>query len=227
MSPKKKDEYKLNKDFYKGENAEFYANSGWMKRNQLKTAGRVYDLLYNEAIYDPNKYPQQSSENMLLDLGCGNGYSSEIFEDQDFRVVGLDISFNMLQYNIKQFGGHGVGKPNQRNPVLVNGLIEALPYRENSFDVIISISAFNFIIDEQMDHAERLKRIKDTAEQIFSVLKPHGRVVIEFYPSKADLDIYLKGFKKYFMGGLIIDNPGLRKEQKFMILRSLKENASK
>ena len=61
----------------------------------------------------------------ILDIGCGNGLSSGF----DCFVVGIDPSIELL-------------KLNKRNTKLLSAA-EALPFKDNSFDYVISITAIH------------------------------------------------------------------------------------
>jgi ubiquinone/menaquinone biosynthesis C-methylase UbiE len=204
MVPKKES---LDREFYFGEKAEFYAKSKWMARNQMKSTRRALGLLEDSRI--GGILPKSSKNLIVLDLGCGSGFSSQIIEEEGFHLIGLDNSFDMLQQNIEKTA------PYKRN--LVCGMIEALPFRKKSFDVMISISAFNFILDKK-HQKEKKKILKKVTNTLHEILESGGRVIIEFYPKKVDIPLYMESLKQYFEGGLVIDNPNQRKEQKFLIL---------
>ncbi len=87
----------------------------------------------------------------LLDIGCGTGVNS----DFDCKVIGIDSSIELLKLN--------------KNKNKINGIGESLPFRDNSFDIIISITAIhNF--DDIKKGINEMKRVgKD--KFIFSILK--------------------------------------------------------
>ena len=205
MTPRKE---ALDREFYFGEKAEFYAKSKWMARNQMKSTRRALELLEDSRI---GGLLEKSPENTLvMDLGCGSGFSTHILESNGFHTIGLDNSFDMLVNNLEK------SAPHKRN--LVCGLIEALPFRNNTFDCMISISAFNFILENVLPR-EKKKRLIEVTQKLFETLNNSGRSVIEFYPNKEDIPLYLESLKKGFEGGMVVDHPNLRKEQKFLILR--------
>ena len=61
----------------------------------------------------------------LLDVGCGTGISS----DFDCSVIGIDLSIGLLKQN--------------KNNKKVLGIAESLPFKDNSFDYIVSITALH------------------------------------------------------------------------------------
>lgn len=86
----------------------------------------------------------------LLDVGCGTGISS----DFDCKVIGVDPSIKSLNKNKK---------------IKINSVAEKLPFKDNTFDFVISITAIhNFSSIEKS--LEEMKRVgKD--KFVFSVLK--------------------------------------------------------
>jgi len=92
----------------------------------------------------------------LLDVGGGTGrVSSALLTDVDDIVI-ADVSMGML----KQM------PPATLKPV--RSISESLPFPSNFFDRVIMVDALHHV----MDHAT-------TAREMFRVLKPGGRIVIE------------------------------------------------
>ncbi|MBI2932346.1 MAG: methyltransferase domain-containing protein [Planctomycetes bacterium] len=89
----------------------------------------------------------------VLDLGCGRGMDAHVASllvGAKGQVVGLDLTFAML------------GRP-RRNLRFVQGDIESLPFRNGSFDVVLSNGALNLVPD------------KDRAfDEVFRVLRRGG-----------------------------------------------------
>ncbi len=67
----------------------------------------------------------------VLDVGCGTGLSSLLFTCQKF---GIDPAFELLQQ----------AKP--RMPV-VQGVAEQLPFRDNSFEIVVCLTALHNFTD--------------------------------------------------------------------------------
>ena len=91
-----------------------------------------------------------SKNTKILDVGCGTGISS----DFGCFVIGIDPSFGLLGYN---------------KHLKILGAAEALPFKDNSFDYVISItSVHNF--NDIMQSIREIRRV-GKKNFVFSVLK--------------------------------------------------------
>ena len=118
-----------------------------------------YDRLYGEeqrmkiGIIKQNLKIKE--KDLLLDVGCGTGLSS----DFSCKVIGIDPSMELILQN------------NKENKILAKA--ENLPFKDKSFDKIISISSMhNF--DDFKEGMKEIKRVgkKDFA---FSILKKSSK----------------------------------------------------
>ncbi|MEM4254582.1 MAG: methyltransferase domain-containing protein [Candidatus Woesearchaeota archaeon] len=89
----------------------------------------------------------------VLDVGCGTGLSSLLFNCQKF---GVDPTFELLQ------------QAKQRMPV-VQGVAEQLPFQDNSFDIVVCLTALHNFTDPQRALLE-MKRVC-TGKFAISILK--------------------------------------------------------
>jgi len=93
----------------------------------------------------------------LLDLGCGYGEKSNIFNQIGFEVTGIDADpqricnakNNYSDVNFKQYK-----------------FVDKLPFDSNSFDLIFSCSVFQYI-----EHESIIKECK-------RILKPNGGIIL-------------------------------------------------
>jgi ubiquinone/menaquinone biosynthesis C-methylase UbiE len=95
----------------------------------------------------------------VLDAGCGTGVFTVDFLIAGVHVVGLDISAPMLNVARK--------KATDTAFVAVQGDMRHLPFRNESFDKAVSITALEFIADA-----------KSAIDELFRVTKPGGLVVV-------------------------------------------------
>jgi demethylmenaquinone methyltransferase/2-methoxy-6-polyprenyl-1,4-benzoquinol methylase len=98
-----------------------------------------------------------SSDDLVLDIGCGTGVLEEKFAP-DANVVGIDLSDEMLEIaRSKHLSGFNA---------LILGDAERLPFSSGSFDKVLSCYAVKYC------------DLNKFVAQTFRVLKPGGRLVI-------------------------------------------------
>ncbi|MDR3560265.1 MAG: class I SAM-dependent methyltransferase [Negativicutes bacterium] len=96
-----------------------------------------------------------------LDIGCGTGiYTNELCE-AGARVVGVDISPEMLDIAAENNKQHG------DNVSFSVADAAELPYDDNSFDLVTSISAMEFY-----------EKPRESLQEMYRVLKPGGHMVV-------------------------------------------------
>ncbi|MFX1430947.1 MAG: class I SAM-dependent methyltransferase [Promethearchaeota archaeon] len=205
-------------DDYIEDKAEEYDSSKWMERNQKRTTSLTIKYLFDEKLNGDNgNGVEMGKPYLILDLGCGTGYSSEILLQNNFRVVGIDIISDMLS------------KARDKKRILQGSKlleliladINFLPIRLNSVDHIISISSYNFITYGLQNFGEKVKLLNDTGKYLNSVLKQNGRIIIEFYPKD---DNELKMFKNSFTnngfeGFMVKSKANQKAGQTFLLLK--------
>ena len=203
---------------YINDKADEYNNSRWMERNQKRATMLSIKYLFDEKINDSEADGIQIGDSsLILDLGCGTGFSSETLIENGFNVIGVDILPDMLlkarekKKNLKY----------KRFLMLVLADINFLPIRANKIDNIISISAYNFIIHGKENYGEKVKLLNDTAKYLSKILKRDGRIIIEFYPKDdQELTIFNNSFTKNgFEGFMVKSNPKQKSGQTFLLLK--------
>jgi ubiquinone/menaquinone biosynthesis C-methylase UbiE len=97
----------------------------------------------------------------VLDIGTGTAnYLLELAE-MGLDCTGLDIGFNMLSRAREKSNALGLGLK------LVTADSEHLPYHHGSFDLVISVTAFEFFPDPVR-----------SVEEMMRVCRPGGRIVV-------------------------------------------------
>lgn len=144
-------------------------------------------------------------DSLVLDTGCGSGFSMESSLAVTEKVFGFDISQELLLVAKRK------GIKN-----LVRADFESIPFRENVFDAIISVSAIQwFNPKDEHDVKDHYSLI---AKGFFRLLKSGGKAGLQFYPAtEREWEIAVKCFKKLF-GGYIIEEGDGRKRKRYLIL---------
>ena len=100
------------------------------------------------------KHIEIKPEFRLLDVGCGTGISTKLFK---CHTTGIDPSFDLLKQN---------------DLPAVQGVAESLPFKDSSFDIVISLTAIQNFFDIEKALLEINRVAKDI--MIISVLKGVG-----------------------------------------------------
>ena len=119
----------------------------------------------------------QKSES-VLDLGVGTGAvaaKAAARVGPMGKVMGLDISPDMLAVATQQMATHGL-----TNVELLEGRAERIPAEGNSFDVVLSSLSFMYVIDRAA-----------AAREVARVLRPGGRFVAAVWGGAGTCDIVL------------------------------------
>ena len=110
----------------------------------------------------------------LLDAGCGTGLLFEYISNLNFSnlhrelgYIGLDISWKMLM----QFYNKNKRLNYRTNSSLILGDIENLPFREDRFDLIFSITSLQNLHDIKKGLKELIRVGKENAVLKLSILR--------------------------------------------------------
>jgi ubiquinone/menaquinone biosynthesis C-methylase UbiE len=155
-------------------------------RRQYDALAAIYDQRWSWYISNTLSFLKTwvnfSASDRILDIACGTGEFERLIinEHPAQQIVGIDISEEMLAVAQQKLYSY----PNISFQV---GSASALPFPEQTFDVIVSANSFHYFDDPIIALAE-IKR----------VLKPDGKVIIldwckDFLLCRG-LDIALKWF---------------------------------
>ncbi len=95
----------------------------------------------------------------ILDAGCGTGVFTLDILSIGSKVIGLDISLPMLIHAGKKLKGYSF-------QIVLSDMLN-LPFRENSFDKVVSVTALEFI-----------ENAKGAVEELFRVTQKGGCIVV-------------------------------------------------
>jgi 18S rRNA (guanine1575-N7)-methyltransferase len=184
-------------DYFRDEILEQYATSKSIMKIQVKMTLRALEILN-----------LKKKEALILDAGTGPGFTAMYLNEVGYKTVAIDIIPEFLNYyDIKEL-----------NPIASD--MSFSPFRPNSFDAIISISALQWIF-RNINNKEMQSLLKSLSKSFFQILKPFSQAIIQFYPkNKEIMETIGKVFTENntFHGNFIIDNPNNPKKRKIYLL---------
>ncbi|MBU5557621.1 MAG: class I SAM-dependent methyltransferase [Candidatus Aenigmatarchaeota archaeon] len=181
--------------YWTGEEAAKYDRSSSIKKTQEEMTQHIMMEL---------ELPPRS---LVLDVGCGTGFSMKVIEQFGCLPIGIDVSVEML----KLAKAKGMR-------LLVRGDWRNLPFRENSLDALISVSTLQWISGKTMEDVKR--QYKKIATESNRVLKSRGKAGIQFYPAtSAEFELVKKAFKGAAFGGHVTEEGSGKKLKRYLILQ--------
>lgn len=138
-----------------------------MSKRHFNAQAKKYDE--KEIVYY-SKFPKVSCRDVakrlekysfekLLDVGCGTGFMIELLKKQkDAQYHGLDLSPEMIKVAKSKF---------HESVHLVVGTADALPYDDNSFDVVCCVQSFH-----HYPYPEK------AMNEAYRILKPGGLYIL-------------------------------------------------
>ena len=110
-----------------------------------------------------------------LDLGCGTGNYTLELERRGFDVIGLDASEGMLK----------IARSKGLN--CIKGNAYSLPFPDETFDLVLSVTMFEFIHEPEK-----------VLQEVYRVLKPGGEILIGTMNGKSSWFLF-KRLKSLFV----------------------------
>lgn len=188
--------------FYNDERVRKYATSSRMAEIQMQLCERAIELLC---------LPEDETC-QILDIGCGTGLSGSVISDQGHHWVGIDISQAML--NLAKEDDEMDGD------LILNDMGQGLPFKAGTFDGAVSISALQWLCNEDMSCHNFRRRLSKFFTSLYVCLARNARAVLQFYPEnkkQADI-IHKQATAAGFFGGLLIDYPNSSKAKKHYLV---------
>ena len=103
---------------------------------------------------------RRNNVSVIFDLGCGAGRHCVYLAQQEFGIVGIDLSKASLK-----IAKEWIRKERLPNVQLVRGVMTHVPFKDNCFDAVISVSVIH--------HAMKSDIIR-TIEEIHRILRAGG-----------------------------------------------------
>jgi len=154
---------------YDAEGSAAYARSSRVQTIQAELTEEALDFLK----LDENSL----GTNIILDLGCGSGVSTAVASN-DF-VFGLDVSYDMLlQAREIDLEDSMTSKLN----LMHRDMALNLPFRNQSVDGIISISALQWLLVSNNKFDDPQRKLVNLFRESLRVLRVGSKAVFQFYP---------------------------------------------
>ncbi|KAK6362736.1 hypothetical protein TWF730_000192 [Orbilia blumenaviensis] len=187
--------------FYNDTESRKYTTSSRIQNIQASMTNRALELLGLE------------TPSLILDIGCGSGLSGEILSEGDppHTWIGMDISPSMLAVALdREVDGD----------LLLGDMGQGLPFRAGSFDAAISISAIQWLCNEDEKGVDPKTRLSRFFDSLYACLKRDGKAVCQFYPrddKQRDM-ICSAAIKAGFGAGLLEDDPETKNKKLYLVL---------
>jgi len=138
-------------------------------KDPYRNISRIYDRIFdnmNKGLKLVGIKMFRPSKGMnILDVGCGTGSHLELYQRYGCNLYGLDLSPSMLEFARKRLGN---------NAQLDLGNATDMPYKDNKFDLVISMLALHEMTPETRQRV---------LSEIQRVLKEDGHILlIDFHP---------------------------------------------
>lgn len=156
---------------YSAGEAKRYENSVRMETTQRALADRALQLLDL-----PAGVPA-----LLLDAGCGTGYSGRPLEKAGHTWIGVDVSLNMLK------SARALRRRTGPAAVVAGDLGSGLPFRScGAFDGCVSISAVQWLCHATRADHDPHRRVAKFFSALRAVLAAGARAVLQLYPEQTE-----------------------------------------
>lgn len=189
--------YEKVSDYFQGKTLSWYARSKSIMRIQEKITIRALEIL-----------DLKQEKSLILDAGCGPGFTSIYLKEIGHDVIALDLISEFLHfYDIKDL-----------NPIVSNMCY--MPFRCDIFDAIVSISALQWIYRE-INNIMMKERLVNLSQSLYKILKPNSKAVFQFYPKNNDIMEEIGKIiaeNTNFHGNFVIDNPNNPKKRRIYLL---------
>ena len=156
-----------------------------LSKSKLDITYKPREVFLNEEINNLGL----NSKSKLLDIGCGTGIMTKRVSDQfDAKAIGVDISDESIEFANKFYS----------NDKLSFKLGEAnkIPYKNNSFDFIISLDVLEHIENQKDVIFEISRLLKKKGKVLIYTLNKNDRYSLDWIWEKIGIDIYKRAMHK-------------------------------
>lgn len=111
------------------------------------------------------EWVEEEKGGLLLDIPCGTGRLTAVLAGLSGRVIAGDLSVGMIDVAKNKMRSEGV-----KNVTLMRVNSRRLPFRENTFDVVLCVNFFHLLNnDDKHIFMDNFRRI----------LKPRGKLILQ------------------------------------------------
>lgn len=167
----------------------------------------TYDAIETEAFYI-NQYGvydkhlisiKQHIKGNVLDLGCGTGLQIPFLNEYARKVIGIDITYSLLEKAIEKF-------ENNAKVTLIQGNALSLPFPDSYFDFISSYGeVISHIHEYERAFSEMSRVIKPGGVVAFSVLNKWNLHLL-YHPRELKDAISLRKIGQWRKWELVLEN---------------------
>lgn len=188
-------------ELYNDNTAYRYARSSRLSDVQTELASRCIELL---------ALPQTPS--LLLDIGCGTGFSTSVAHDAGHIIIGTDLSRSMLEEASEDVESNV--------DLLTSDAGEGVPFRTGTFDGAISVSAIQWLCTAANSGQNPHRRLREFFETLYASLRTRARAALQFYPENVQqMELITSAAARAgFSGGLLIDYPNSARAKKHYLV---------
>lgn len=155
-----------------------------MKKTHVIANNR--DLKIKKILFVLNNYLKLNNDKKILSVGVGSGLMEEFLQKNGFNVIGVDVVDSRIT---KSFPFKLIDD-------------EKLPFKKNSFDIIISNHVIEHVLN-QNKHLSEMKRILKHGGFVYlatpnkySFIEPHYKIPFLSWFKQENADTIVKFFRK-------------------------------
>lgn len=135
-------------------------------------------------------------DNKVIDIGCGNGYGTNILNKAGFQAEGIDLSPEMIELAKERF----------KHISFQQGSILDLPYPSNKFDGVLAINVLEWIKNPSLALMEIKRILKQKGLVCAGILGPTAGPRMHGYRRVYGEEVIMNSMMPWDFAQLAIEN---------------------